>query len=228
MCSLATKQLVTIKGTKEGLVLKLDDQCGYDDLLEALQSTKVVPQHKAADHLDIQIHLGNRYCTHEKLKKLLGVVEETQQVTVSKIKSDVLTVEESNQRVLKHQSSTYIGIVRSGQVLKIEGDVVIIGDINPNGKVEATGSIYVLGRVKGVVQAGKGGNRDAVIIASWLEATHLMIDDVLDIMTNETTILSERPEMECAYLHDNGQIVIDRLQNLRNIRPNLATIKGGS
>ncbi|WP_010288132.1 septum site-determining protein MinC [Kurthia massiliensis] len=225
---MATKQLVTMKGTKEGLVLKLDDQCGFADLLDALQSTKVVTQHNDDEHLEVQIHLGNRYCTHEKLKQLLQVVEETQRVTVSKIKSDVLTVEESNQRVLEHQSSTYIGIVRSGQVLKIEGDIVIIGDVNPNGRVEATGSIFVLGRVKGIVHAGKGGNRNAVIVASWLEATHLMVDDVIELMTNETTILSEHPEMECAYLHDNGHIVIDRLQNLRNIRPNLATFKGGS
>ena len=36
-------------------------------------------------------------------------------------------------------------------------------------------------------------------------------------------------EMECAYLHSNGQnIVIDRLQELRYIRPQISTFKGGS
>ena len=39
------------------------------------------------------------------------------------------------------------------------------------------------------------------------------------MMTDELTILSEQPEMECAYLHPNGFIAIDRLQELRNLRP---------
>ena len=48
-------------------------------------------------------------------------------------------------RILENQSETFIGIVRSGQVVKAEGDLVVIGDVNPNGRVVAAGSIYVLG-----------------------------------------------------------------------------------
>ena len=68
----------------------------------------------------------------------------------------------------------------------------------------------------------------AVIAASWLEATHLMIADKIEMMTDELTILSEQPEMECAYLHPNGFIAIDRLQELRILRPGLSSFKGGS
>ena len=56
----------------------------------------------------------------------------------------------------------------------------------------------------------------------------VMIADALEIMTDELTILSEQPEMECAYLHANGFIAIDRLQELRLLRPQLSTFKGGS
>ena len=65
--------------------------------------------------------------------------------------------------------------------------------------------------------AGSNGNREAVIAASWLEATHLIIDSVIETMTDELSVLSEQPEMECAYLHTNGSIAIDRLQELRLI-----------
>ena len=68
----------------------------------------------------------------------------------------------------------------------------------------------------------------AVIAASWLEATHLIIADKMETMTDELTILSEHPEMECAYLHPNGFIAIDRLQELRILRPGLSSFKGGS
>ena len=51
-------------------------------------------------------------------------------------------------RILEKQSETYVGIVRSGQVVKADGDLVVIGDVNPNGRVVAAGSIYVLGTIK--------------------------------------------------------------------------------
>ncbi len=82
--------------------------------------------------------------------------------------------------------------------------------------------------MKGIAHAGANGNEEAVIAASWLEATHLMIADRMETMTDELTILSEQPEMECAYIHRNGFIAIDRLQELRILRPNLSTFKGGS
>ena len=55
-----------------------------------------------------------------------------------------------------------------------------------------------------------------------------MIADKMETMTDELTILSEQPEMECAYLHPNGFIAIDRLQELRILRPGLSSFKGGS
>ena len=219
------QQFVMIKGTKDGLVLRLDDKCAYLDLLAELRE-KV-----AEDGLEglskVQVHTGNRYCNEEELKEIMNTIHDSPNLRVSKIQSDVITMEECNQRVVENQSETYIGIVRSGQVIKAEGDLVVIGDVNPNARVVAGGSIYVLGRLKGVAHAGVNGNTQAVIAASWLEATHLMIADKIEIMTDELTILSNQPEMECAYLHSNGFITIDRLQELRILRPGLSSFKGG-
>lgn len=223
---MTTKQLVYMKGTKEGLVLRLDDQCSYDELLTALDE-KFMEDH-IEEQIEVQISTGNRYCSDAQMKELLNAVQKSLNVRVSKVRSDIITIEESNKRIKESQSSTYIGIVRSGQKVTAEGDLVVIGDVNPNARVEAGGSIYVLGKLKGMAHAGKNGNRNAVIGASFLVATHLAIGDVLEIMTNEKTELSEKPEMECAYLLDDGTIAIKRLQDLRIIRPELSTFKGGS
>lgn len=223
---MTTKQLVYMKGTKEGLVLRLDDQCSYDELLTALDE-KFMEDH-IEEQIEVQISTGNRYCSDAQMKELLNAVQKSLNVRVSKVRSDIITIEESNKRIKESQSSTYIGIVRSGQKVTAEGDLVVIGDVNPNARVEAGGSIYVLGKLKGMAHAGKNGNRNAVIGASFLVATHLAIGDVLEIMTNEKTELSEKPEMECAYLLDDGTIAIKRLQDLRIIRPKLSTFKGGS
>ena len=219
------QQYVAIKGTKDGLVLRLDDKCAYSDLLAELRN-KV-----AEDGLDglaeVRVDIGNRYCNETDLKEIMNIIHGSPNLRVSRIQSDVITMEECNTRIQEKQSETFIGIVRSGQVVKADGDLVVIGDVNPNGRVVAAGSIYVLGRLKGIAHAGAKGNRDAVIAASWLEATHLMIAEELQLMTDEITILSEQPEMECAYIHPKGFIAIDRLQELRILRPQLSTFKGG-
>jgi len=220
------KQLVYIKGTKDGLVLRLDDQSAYAELVEELK--RKVSDEGIDGQAEVLLQLGNRYCSEEQTKELIASVHTSPHLRVSRVQSDVISVEESNRRILERQSETYVGIVRSGQVVRAEGDLVVVGDVNPNGKVIAGGNIFVLGRLKGIAHAGANGNKEAVIAASWLEATHLMIHEALEIMTDELTILSEQPEMECAYLHANGFIAIDRLQDLRLLRPQLSTFKGGS
>lgn len=219
------KQLISIKGTKEGLVLRLDDQCSYIELLEEL--AKKVSDEGFEGKAEVLLHLGYRYCNDEQTKEIINCVQQTKHLRVTKIQSEVMTVEDCNRKLLENQSETYVGIVRSGQVITAVGDLVVIGDVNPNGRVVAGGNVFVLGRLKGIAHAGANGNRDAVIAASWLEATHLIIDNVIETMTDELSVLSEHPEMECAYLHTNGLIAIDRLQELRILRPNLSTFKGG-
>ncbi len=218
-------QLITIKGTKEGLVLRLDDHCAFPDLLSELKEK--VQSSVLEGVTEVQLHLGHRYCDEKDMKQIQSVIHTNPKLRVSKVHSDVISLKECEQKLIEKQSETYIGIVRSGQVVKADGDLVIIGDVNQSAQVIAGGSIYVLGRVKGIAHAGANGNKAAVIAASWLEATHLKIADKIEIMTDELTILSEQPEMECAYLQENGQIAINRLQELRYLRPDLATFKGG-
>lgn len=79
------------------------------------------------------------------------------------MQSEVLTVHESNQKMFESQQDTYIGVVRSGQILRSSGDITIIGNVNPNGRVEAGGNVYVLGRLKGIAHAGVQGNKEAII-----------------------------------------------------------------
>ncbi|WP_331852594.1 septum site-determining protein MinC [Kurthia zopfii] len=223
---LTTKQLVYLKGAKEGLILHLDDQCGYDELIHAIQN-RFMEGH-IDEQVEIQISTGNRYCTNAQMTEILNEVEKALKVRVSKVRSDVVTIEELNQRLSESQSSTYIGIVRSGQMVEATGDLIVIGDVNPNARVQAGGSIYVLGKLKGMAHAGKDGDSNAVIGASFLSATHLSIGEVRETMTNERKELSEMPEMSCAYLNDEGDISVKRLQEIRIIRPELATFKGGS
>ena len=66
--------------------------------------------------------------------------------------------------------------LRSGQVERfLEGNIIVLGDVNPGAEVIATGDIIVLGVLRGVAHAGALDNTSSVIIALNLVPTQLRI-----------------------------------------------------
>ena len=220
------KQLIHIKGTKDGLVLRLDDQCSFIELVEEL-GKKVTDGHLDGK-IDVQLHLGKRYCTQEQKDQLTEIVEEQQKLCVKKIQSDVITLEESHKLLETSRFETYVGIVRSGQTIRVTGDILVLGDVNPNGRIEAGGNVHIAGKLKGIVHAGMGGNEQAIVSASHFEPTHILIGNYVEVMTNETQYILDNTDQIFAYLGENNVIAYDRIQEIRNVRPNLSTFKGGS
>ena len=68
--------------------------------------------------------------------------------------------------------------LRSGQSLKSDGNVVIIGDVNPGAEIVAKGDITVWGVLGGIAHAGSEGNSYSRIRALKLHAIQLRIADV--------------------------------------------------
>lgn len=219
------KQLVHIKGTKEGLVLRLDDCCAYADLVEELEQK--VLEGGIDGTVDVQLDFGYRYVSEEQKNEFITIVERTGKMNVTKVISDVLTNEQCLEKLALKNCETYVGIVRSGQVLTTPGDIIIIGDVNPNGKVEAGGNIYVLGNLKGIAHAGMNGNDEAIICASKFEPTHVLIANQIEVMSNENPIIQENSDQLFAYINKEGVISFNRLQEVRNIRSQ-KELKGGS
>lgn len=220
------KQLIHIKGTKDGLVLRLDDQCSYAELVEEL-GNKVTDGHLDGK-IDVQLDLGKRYCTPEQKTQLTKVVEEQQKLCVKKIQSDVITLEESEKMLETSRFETYVGIVRSGQTLRVPGDLLVLGDVNPNGRIEAGGNVHIAGKLKGIVHVGVNGNEEAIVSASHFEPTHVLIANHIEVMTNESQYILDHTHQIFAYIAQDDVIAYDRIQEIRNIRPNLSTFKGGS
>lgn len=67
--------------------------------------------------------------------------------------------------------------LRSGQSIKSEGNIVIIGDVNPGSEVIAKGDITVWGILGGIAHAGSDGNKYARIRALKMNAIQLRIAD---------------------------------------------------
>jgi len=226
---MANRQNVMIKGTKDGFILKLNDQCGFDVLKEELIE-KLSVQYKAIDDsqlISASIEAGNRFLTDEQKEELIEIVRSQKSLVVEEIHSNVITVDLAEELIRQREMSSMAGIVRSGQVIEVDGDFLLVGDVNPGGMIMAGGNIYILGTLKGIAHAGCYGNDEAVIVASQMLPSQLRISKHLNRAPDLDTNEQETHEMECAYIDATEQIVVDRLQVLRHVRPRITKFKGG-
>ena len=67
------------------------------------------------------------------------------------------------------------GTVRSGQYIESQGDLLILGDVNPGAMVKAVGNIMIWGRLLGTAHAGVEGDSKAKISALQLRPVQLRI-----------------------------------------------------
>ena len=222
------RQNVTIKGTKEGLVLHLDDTCSFQELKRELDE-KLSENSRTQDERNliyVKVNMGNRYITEEQREELNELIRLKKNLIVDDIVSNVITMEEAEQLKKEHEVKTVSKIIRSGQVLEAPGDLLLIGDVNPGGTVIAGGNIFIMGTLKGVAHAGCFGNEEAVIAASSMKPSQLRISDQINSAPDHAEN-NEPREMECAYIDENRQIIVDRLQVLVQLRPNLNRFEGG-
>lgn len=68
--------------------------------------------------------------------------------------------------------------MRSGQTLTADGNIVIVGDVNPGSEIKAVGDITVWGVLGGIAHAGIEGNQFAKIRALKMNAIQLRIAEV--------------------------------------------------
>ena len=73
------------------------------------------------------------------------------------------------------------GTVRSGDRISSNGNLCIIGDVNPGAIVSAKNNIYVWGKLLGIAFAGNTGNNNASISSLYLNPLQLRIADVIAI-----------------------------------------------
>ncbi len=90
--------------------------------------------------------------------------------------NDVATEKEVKEDEIKKLPTAYLQrTLRSGQTMSYDGNVVIIGDVNPGSEIIAKGDITVWGVLGGIAHAGARGNDFAKIRALKLNAIQLRI-----------------------------------------------------
>ncbi|HHV72416.1 MAG TPA: septum site-determining protein MinC [Clostridia bacterium] len=230
---------VTIKGTKEGLLIILDGELDFPVILRKLEEkiTRVENFFAGAQAI---LDLSGRLVQPEQLEQLEHLISSQHGIEIIRIINQGCLDEKGereamegaivedglrngngnrNRRVTlnenEEQLSTLIikRTLRSGQRVNYDGNVVILGDVNPGAEVIASGDIVVMGAFRGVAHAGAKGNEKAIITAFSLQPTQLRIANIITRPPDEEN--SEPNQPEVAKIKD-GMVIIESSLNFSN------------
>lgn len=173
--NLSNKQHITIKGIKDGLLFLLDDECQLDVLLAELK-LKIEKTHQqllSGPLIHVHLRLGKRELTDSQIDQITDIIGQQGNLIIKSIENDL------PQKNKPHsQLKIVTSIVRSGQIIEAEEDILLIGDVHAGGVIRCGGDAYILGALHGQIFAGQANRREAIVVASLFQPTLVVIDDM--------------------------------------------------
>lgn len=219
------RDLVTIKGTGEGLVITL----GEGPLPTVLEAMEAHLNSRASFFVGgrVALRVGERALSVEQLQAI-GATLERIGVSLWAVESAHPTTNASAQELgleteLRPAPSATPAVsgpipleemegvvvrrtLRSGQVIHHAGHITLIGDVNPGAEIIAGGDIIVWGKLLGTAHAGALGDDKAVICALQLAPSQIRIGTHIARSPEK----SRRPKVpEIASVQEEG-IVVER------------------
>ncbi len=173
---------VVVKGYKDGILLILDAELPFEELLERVRR-KFEDSAKFLGSAKLALTFSGRTLSVPEQKDILRVISEVSDLEIicvfdnDESTEDVLkmTVDNVISSLSNQTGKFFFGSVSEGSHVETENSMVIVGNIEKGGSVSCGGSLVVLGAILGSATAGTNGNRDALIFASHVDAEHLQI-----------------------------------------------------
>jgi septum site-determining protein MinC len=218
-----SSEAISIKGIRHGLLVSLH-QGGWDDLLGELKHRlQTSPSFFQGGRVSLDV--GSLSLTEDDLRTARDLLKQHDVVLHAVVSTDEETeagaqslglvidlgldrrpvversVEPAELRL--SEAALWQGTLRSGQSLRHQGHVIVVGDVNPGAEVLAGGHVFVWGRLRGTVHAGATGDEDAIVCALDMSPTQLRIAGHIARSPEDRR---HEPTPEVAAVHD-GQIV---------------------
>ncbi len=187
------EELVTFKGNKDGISVIINQYKSYAEIKERIKN-KFESAGDFFNGTKLKIRFQGREFEETERDEIVTLVAEMLGKDAD-IEFDVRTVKEEALELNNGMTDFHRGTIRSGQILKGEGHLVVFGDINPGAEVIAKGNIIVMGSLRGTVHAGCEGNRDAIIAALNLQPTQLRIADIISRSPDDDEKVDFMPEI---------------------------------
>ena len=198
------EELISFKGINEGIYIYIK-KGNFKDIKKEFEE-KLNEYKDFYDGANI-LGVKSENLKDEEVEKLLYIIKNKYG----------LDIDENGLPDYLNEPSVYTGIdegmtkffnttIRSGQVVEYEGNIVIIGDVNPGALIKAWGNIIILGKLRGVAHAGANGNENAYVAAYTLQPTQLRIGDIIARKPDGEFAASDIPEVARVY---SGEVVIE-------------------
>jgi septum site-determining protein MinC len=207
------RQDVLIRGTtRTGLVILLPDDMEFDALSRRLQE-KLSQGGRFFQGAEVTVQVNQRELTPSEQSTIATIIQESDMVLrkvvqggdfVAEAQVALRTAEQSRRSstlpaaALLAESETALVVtrtLRSGQSVRHQGDVIVLGDVNPGAEVVASGHIVVMGALRGVAHAGCTGNTAAFVAATKLCPMQLRIAQVIGRSPDDQENLKLHPEV---------------------------------
>ncbi len=225
------RDLVSIKGGKEGLRVQLDEQADWQAVLRALRTHLEQGGNTFFAGARLQIDVGDRELDEPQLTEILGLMAQhgvqpealaattrtsRNAARAAGLRARVGIPEEAAAPPILPESEAMLisRTVRSGQVVRHQGHITLVGDLNPGAEIIAGGSVVVWGRLRGMVHAGALGDGNAVICALELRPTQLRIGNLIARTPEETDRRATLPEV-ARIDHDQERIIVEAWEHYR-------------
>lgn len=185
------KNEIVFKGTKDGLHILLKGNSSFEEFKDMLDE-KIRPSKRFFEGAKI-IGFSGKNIQEVEYMELKNIIENQYGMEVI---GDYNALNVNNSYDIEEKSKKYNeilearsnieekglfirGTIRSGQLIKHNGNITIIGDVNPGAYLETKNSIIVMGIMRGTAHAGSDGNYDSYIAAFRLEPMQLRIGDII-------------------------------------------------
>lgn len=170
-----SKEACIIKGNRNGLSILIPANLEIGEVVEQLRLRLLSTQH-FFEGATVNVLTENRDLEASEKEKIANAVEEFGLVLGNDVPEKIKNTLEVTEKVsLEDETLLLRRTLRSGQRIQYNGNVVVLGDINPGAEIVCSGDILVLGSLRGVAHAGCNGNVEASVFAFRLEPTQLRI-----------------------------------------------------
>ncbi|ADO82970.1 septum site-determining protein MinC [Ilyobacter polytropus] len=207
---------VILKGKEDRLVIHLDAEIDYETLKKNLEE-KLREAEKFLKNAKVAIEFSNRSLSEHEENQLVEIIRRESDIQITYIMSNgksfignfIIPETIIDEGVTKF----YKGNLRSGQSVHYEGNLVVLGDINPGAIVTAKGNIVVLGYLNGTAYAGIEDEDEAFISALKMNPIQLRIGKNIARNPAEDMLVTNRVKkegsLEVAYIKDGKMHIED-------------------
>ena len=210
---------VIIKGKNDRLVIALDPDISFLDICDILK-TKILEAKDFIGNSRMAIEFSGRTLTNEEENILIGIITDNSNIVISYIFSkredsdEEIDLDHLNPLIEEGKTHFYRGTLRSGSKIESDGNVVVLGDVNPSSIIKARGNVIVLGHLNGTVYAGLGGDDRAFIGAVHFNPIQITIGmkTITDIQNEilDSTRVNKKDKFKVARIR-NQEIIVEEL-----------------